>query len=106
MTSPAKRREAVAQMQAALGVSERRACRAIEQARSTQRYQQVVVDDEERLAVEVVRLASKYGRYGYRMVTGLLREDDWRVNHKRVERIWRAEGLKVPKSSPSAVAYG
>ena len=68
--------------------------------------QPVVVDDEERLAVEAHRLASKYGRYGYRMVTGLLREDGWRVNHKRVERIWRAEGLKVPRSSPSGVAYG
>lgn len=100
MTSPAKRREAVEQVQAALPVSERRACRAIEQARSTQRYQRVVVDDEERLTKEIVRLASKFGRYGYRRVTGLLRNDGWDVNHKRVERIWRAEGLKVPQKQP------
>lgn len=100
MTSPAKRREAVEQVQETLEVSERRACRAIEQARSTQRYQRVVVDDEERLTQEIVRLASKYGRYGYRRVTGLLRNDGWEVNHKRVERIWRQEGLKVPQKQP------
>ncbi len=78
------------------------ACRALEQARSTQRYQPVVVEDEAQLTQEVVRLASKYGRYGYRMITGLLRGDGWTVNHKRVERIWRAEGLKVPPNSPNA----
>jgi putative transposase len=100
MTSPAKRREAVQQVQAVLALSERRVCRAIEQARSTQRYQSVVVDDEERLTRAIVRLASKYGRYGYRRVTGLLRNEGWRVNHKRVERIWRAEGLKVPQKQP------
>jgi transposase InsO family protein len=47
-----------------------------------------------------MELATKYGRYGYRMVTGLLRGEGWRVNHKRVERIWRREGLKVPKKQP------
>jgi transposase InsO family protein len=87
-------------VQETLKVSERRACRAIEQARSTQRYQRVVVDDEARLTQEIVRLASKFGRYGYRRVTGLLRNDGWAVNHKRVERIWRAEGLKVPQKQP------
>lgn len=45
-------------------------------------------------------MASQYGRYGYRQVTGLLRNEGWRVNHKRVERIWRREGLKVPKKQP------
>lgn len=83
-----------------LQVSERRACRALEQARSTQRYEPVVVEDEAQLTQEVVRLASKYGRYGYRRVTGLLKNDGWQVNHKRVERIWRAEGLKVPQKQP------
>ena len=100
MTSPAKRREAVEQVCAVLPISERRACRALEQARSTQRYEQVLVDGEKQLTREVVRLASKYGRYGYRRVTGLLRNDGWKVNHKRVERIWRAEGLKVPPRQP------
>ena len=45
---------------------------------------------------EIVELASRYGRYGYRRVTALLRMEGWDVNHKRVERIWRREGLKVP----------
>jgi len=83
-----------------LEVSERRACRALEQPRSTQRYERVTQDDEELLTQEVVRLASQYGRYGYRRVTGLLCNDGWEVNHKRVERIWRAEGLKVPHKQP------
>jgi transposase InsO family protein len=52
------------------------------------------------LTQAIVDLASQYGRYGYRQVTGLLRNEGWRVNHKRVERIWRREGLKVPKKQP------
>jgi len=52
------------------------------------------------LRAEIVRLASRYGRYGYRRITALLRNDGWGVNHKRVERIWRQEGLKVPKRQP------
>ena len=51
--------------------------------------------DEERLTDDIIELADKYGRYGYRMVTGLLNNAGWCVNHKRVERIWRREGLKV-----------
>ena len=47
-----------------------------------------------------MQLASRYGRYGYRRVSALLRRDGWRVNHKRVERIWRLEGLKVPAKQP------
>jgi putative transposase len=90
----------VEQVGQTLHVSERRVCRALEQARSTQRYERVIAYDEQRLTQEVVRLASQYGRYGYRRVTGLLRNDGWTVNHKRVERIWRAEGLKVPQKQP------
>ncbi len=49
---------------------------------------------------EIVHLASKYGRYGYRRITALLRAEGWKVNHKRVERIWREEGLRVPRKQP------
>lgn len=77
-------------------VSERRLCRVLGQARSTQRRKPVVRDDEDALTRRIVELAAAYGRYGYRRVTELLRREGWRVNHKRVERIWRAEGLKVP----------
>jgi putative transposase len=100
MTSPARRREAVEQVRKVLDVSERRACRVIRQARSTQRRKPEDRNDEEPLRKEVVMLASKFGRYGYRRVTGLLHNAGWQVNHKRVERIWRQEGLKVPKKQP------
>ncbi len=66
----------------------------------TQRYVPQVVDEEERLAVRVIELATQYGRYGYRRITALLRQEEWQVNHKRIERIWRQEGLKVPKKQP------
>ncbi len=49
----------------------------------------------------VIELATQYGRYGYRRITALLRRESWRVNHKRVERIWRREGLKVPQKQPA-----
>jgi putative transposase len=52
------------------------------------------------LRERIIELATQYGRYGYRRITAMLREEEWQVNHKRVERIWRQEGLKVPKKQP------
>jgi len=98
--SPDRRREAVQQVIEVLGVSERRACRVIGQPRGTQRYKKLAANDEEQLRERVVNLASQYGRYGYRRVTALLQAEGWLVNHKRVERIWRQEGLKVPRKQP------
>jgi len=72
----------------------------LRQPRSTQRYFPKTADDEEPLTNRIVELATKYGRYGYRRITALLHEEGWRVNHKRVERIWRQEGLKVPAKQP------
>ena len=83
-----------------LGVSERRACAALGQHRSTQRKMPQGRDDEERLTADIVELARQYGRYGYRKIAALLRYAGWLVNDKRVERIWRREGLKVPKKQP------
>jgi len=83
-----------------LDVSERRACRVIGQSRATQRYEKRVPDDEELLRQRIIELASEYGRYGYRRITALLRNEGWIVNHKRVQRIWRQEGLKVPQKQP------
>ena len=83
-----------------LGVSERRACKVLDLPRSTHRYEPIPVEDEQRLTEEIVELASRYGRYGYRRITALLRMDGWDVNHKRVERIWRREGLRVPAKQP------
>ena len=87
-----------------LSVSERRACRVLGQVRRTQRYTPKVADDEEALTENIVSLATEYGRYGYRRITALLKTDGWRVNHKRVERIWRQEGLKVPAAAEERAA--
>src|SRR5271155_2909599 len=83
-------------LQQRLGISERRACRTIGQPRSTQRKPHRMRDDEAPLTAAIIQLASAYGRYGYRRVTALLRAAGWRVNRKRVQRIWQREGLKVP----------
>ena len=83
-----------------LKVSQRRACRVLGQLRSTQRHTPRVSGYQEALIKRTIELAEQYGRYGYRMITGLLRLEGWRVNHKRIERIWRQEGLKVPKKQP------
>lgn len=91
---------AVDHVRAALGCSERRACEVLGQHRSTQRKPKAIRDDEAALTADIIRLASKYGRYGYRRVTALLRREGWIVNFKRVERIWRREGLKVPQKQP------
>jgi transposase InsO family protein len=87
-------------VRAELGVSERRACAVLGQHRSTQRKPLLMADDEERLTADIVALARQYGRYGYRRITALLRQAGWPVNAKRVERIWRREGLKVPARQP------
>jgi putative transposase len=79
---------------------ERLVCRVLGQHRSTQRKRPTTPDDEVALTADIVELARQYGRYGYRRVTALLRGAGWRVNHKRVERIWRREGLKVPTRQP------
>jgi len=84
-----------------LTVSERRACKVLDQTRSTQRRELSPPSDEKQLTHDIIELASRYGRYGYRRITALLNNNrGWRVNHKRVERIWRSEGLKVPKKQP------
>lgn len=82
------------------GVSERHACVALGVHRSTLRRPLKKADDEEALTRDITRLARQYGRYGYRRVTALLRSEGWKVNHKRVERIWREQSLKVPKKQP------
>jgi len=68
----------------------------LNQSRGTYRKPKHQKPDEQKLTEDIVRLATKYGRYGYKRITALLKTDGWHINHKRVERIWRAEGLKVP----------
>ena len=100
LLSPARRRACIEHVRRELHVSERRACAALGQHRSTQRKVPRGRDDEERLTADIIELARQYGRYGYRKIAALLRDAGWLVNDKRVERIWRREGLKVPQKQP------
>jgi transposase InsO family protein len=83
-----------------LKVSERRACRALGQLRTTQRYEPAPNPFKEFLRDRVVEIATEFGRYGYRTVTGLLNLEGWDVGKDRVYTIWREEGLKVPQKQP------
>jgi hypothetical protein len=94
--SPARRRRCIEHVMTKLDVSERLACRVLGQHRSTQRKTPKGRADDATLTADIVELATQYGRYGYRRITAMLRAAGWTVNVKRVERIWRLEGLKVP----------
>src|SRR4029078_8903866 len=78
-------------------LSQRHACRIVGQHRGTQRYASIVRADEDALTRAIISLASPYGRYGYRRMTTLLAEAGCEVGCDRVQRIWRREGLKVPR---------
>ncbi|MEE2927395.1 MAG: IS3 family transposase [Chloroflexota bacterium] len=100
LLSPTRRRQCTEHIREVFCVSERRVCRVLSQPRSTQRYEPAGSEYEEMLTVDIIRLARDFGRYGYRRITALLQHGGWKVNHKRVERIWRREGLKVPSKQP------
>ncbi len=91
-----RRREAVGHVCHRLEVSQRRACNALSQPRGTQRYQGRRVDQDKALAAAMRGLSVRHPRYGYRRITAMLRAEGWAVNRKRVYRLWRQEGLKVP----------
>ena len=97
--SPAARRAAVEHLQARFDVSERRACAVLDQPRSTQRYAGQPPDDEARLVARMLELVRERPRFGYRRIAVLLQREGWGVNVKRVYRLWRREGLKVPKKT-------
>ena len=88
-------------MRRRFSVSERRACRVLKQHRSTHRYVPKSRDDEERLVQDMTERARQHGCYGYRQIAAMLRDAGWQqLNAKRVERLWRREGLKVPMKQP------
>jgi len=90
----------VSYVRARLGYSQRRICRALGICRSAVRYEPQPRADESALTGSILRLASRYGRYGYRRIHALLQTQGWQVSHGRVMRIWRREGLKVPHRQP------
>ena len=96
MVSPEAKRAAVAQMRQVHGASERRACGLIDQPRSSQRYHPQRREGEAELIKRMLELVKKHPRYGYRFVWALLRAEGFKINRKRVYRLWRREGLKVP----------
>jgi len=98
--SPSRRREAIEQVRRVLPVSERRTCHVLVQHRSTQRHRPKDDSGEQRLTADIVALAKDYGRYGYRRIHALLGHAGWQISLSVVERIWRREGLKVPKRQP------
>ncbi|MFN3214848.1 MAG: IS3 family transposase [Henriciella sp.] len=100
LLSPSRKRIAVDHVVEVLGVSVRRACRVVGQHRSTQRREKTPRHDEGALTAAIISLAERFGRYGYRRITALLREAGWSVSAGRVYRIWRREGLKVPQKQP------
>jgi putative transposase len=94
--SPERRRRAVKHLQDRFRASERRACRLTSQHRSSQRYRRRRVPDELLLRERLRLLARRHPRYGYRRIHALLRREGWACNRKRVQRLWRDEGLRLP----------
>ena len=91
-------RQAVIHARQKIGSSERQTCKAIGVSRSTQRYKAAQAKgDDDNLRLALIRLAKQYGRYGYRKIYELLRIEGWTINHKKVERLWREEGLQLPQ---------
>jgi putative transposase len=90
----------VCHVQTKLGVSERRACNAIGHPRSTQRYVPRVRDGECELTAKIHKFATKHPRYGYRRIHGQLVRQGFRVNRKRVHRIWRPESPQKAAQTP------
>src|SRR5277367_809708 len=97
LVSPSRRRSAVLMLQDRLGLSERRACQITGQHRSTQRRAVCVAEDDGALRARLREISRQRPRWGYRRAHELLLRDGWSVNRKRVQRLWREEGLRVPR---------
>jgi transposase InsO family protein len=96
----------VTHVRAKLHQSERRVCRALGQARSTQRYRAIARDGDEHLVRRMHELVREHPRRGYRMIWGMLRLEGWRINRKRVYRLWKREGFKVPGTQHKRTRLG
>jgi putative transposase len=87
----------VRHLEAVFGISERRGCGLLGQARSTQRQRTKPAEEERKLVQRILELVGRHPRFGYRRIWALLRREGWRVNRKRIWRLWRQQGLKVPR---------
>jgi len=106
MVGPHSKRRAVEYLLDRREVSERHACSLVKQPRSTQRYSIRVASEERKLVARILALSSQHPRYGYRRIWAMLRQEGWRVNRKRVHRLWRQEGLRVPLKARKQRAQG
>jgi putative transposase len=95
--SPSRKRAAVVHLEASFEVSERRACDVADQPRSTQRYEPRPASDEAAVVTRMHELVRGQPRFGYRRIAVLLQREGFHANFKRVYRLWRREGLKVPQ---------
>ena len=92
-----KRKAAVDYTMQTHEVTQRRACRELSVHRTAYRYEAIRLPDEDDVRSEIIDIVTNYGRVGYRMVTAMMRNRGRVINHKRVERIWREEGLKLAR---------
>jgi len=99
VVSPERKREAVLHLQESCCASERRACQVSQQPRATQRYRGVRRDKDAPLVAALHRISERRPRAGYRVVAAHLRREGWTLNDKRAQRLWRQEGLKVPRQA-------
>ena len=97
LLNPARRITALKYAVVEHHVAERRAYRVLHINRNRCRYEPAKRSGEDEIRTAIIRLVTNYGRVGYRMVTYLLRNEGVLINYKRVERIWREKGLKLPK---------
>ncbi|NQV07209.1 IS3 family transposase [bacterium] len=95
--SPSRRRRAVHMLQDRLGLSQRRACRIVGQHRSTQRHTRLEVDPDWGLRVWLRRFSKTHPRWGYRRAHAVALREGYGVNRKKIQRLWREEGLRVPQ---------
>ncbi|WP_143070215.1 IS3 family transposase [Polynucleobacter asymbioticus] len=101
LLSPTRRKSAAQLLMDRYNISERTACSLVGLSRTAYRYMPLPKDDEEPLRAEVIRMASTYGRYGYRFIASMMRNAGWgQATTAKVARIWREEGLKIPQKQP------
>ena len=106
MVSPRSRRQAAEQLMTGRGLSQRHTCALVGLHRSTARYQTHARTDEAETVALIREYAEEQPMYGYRMIAAMLKHDGYRINRKRVYRIWRQEGLQLPRRKVGKRRYG
>lgn len=106
MVSPRERRRAVEHLMTERGLSQRRACELVSVQRSSARYQTRMRQDESRAVALVRTYAEEQPMYGYRIIAAMLKQDGHQINRKRVYRIWRQQGLQLPRRKAAKRRYG